>query len=456
MKLKWMAEKTLSGGTHFDGKNHLFSEHNLEWDGKAGNTSEVLLEHIDPLHTKAMALIGPIPDDTKVKYRILGVEDNVALTDTFRFNHIMNSRLHGGHNTTFLLYGDNQMGESTFRHMLKTSKTTMSKRSKKSRSQLSFDYTIHVGDAVQRKWSLVDWEYNFFKPLEWAGMSQTIPIIHAPGNHDHDESTEPWNRNLYFDIYHGLDDLRFAFKRVLDWEGADKNTNEIQTHYPHEMTTINDSFRDYIKGTRGNYHQSYFSTRISGAHIIVLDSQCASRSQLRFLEKELESTYQDPDVNFVIVVVHIPPYVEYWDPVSWFEKGEKYWGREVKEEYDVLFRKYMVDLVVSGHQHNYQRSKIKDSNQEGYVAGENAINPVYAIIGGAGGTLDTEQVEEYSMYDVTSIQFHYVELSITSHTLYWTARDAFSGKIFDEFTLPNRQRRMRLNQAINIAKSFNS
>lgn len=95
-----------------------------------------------------------------------------------------------------------------------------------------------------------------------------------------------------------------------------------------------------------------------------------------------------------IVVVHIPPFLEFWDPVPWFERGESEWGKFVRERWVPVFETANVDLVISGHQHNYQRGE------------KNGVK--YAIVGGAGGDLDFERVDDWGVYEKVVGRFHYV------------------------------------------------
>ncbi|KAJ1926723.1 hypothetical protein EC988_010277, partial [Linderina pennispora] len=102
------------------------------------------------------------------------------------------------------------------------------------------------------------------------------------------------------------------------------------------------------------YHQSYHSLSVGTARIIVLDAECPSPEQSAFLNRELQSAVFQ-GAEFKIIAIHVPPYVEFWDPYAWNGKGEKHWDEHIRTEYDPLSRKHGVDLVISGHQHNYQR-----------------------------------------------------------------------------------------------------
>lgn len=205
------------------------------------------------------------------------------------------------------------------------------------------DYLLHAGDAVQNYPSLRQWQTDFAGPLTYFGLGQRMPMIYAHGNHDHDPLYE----------YH------------------------------------------YTRVGPSNDPWFAFSLANGAIRFVVLDSNLDWRQQDTWLQSELASAaFQE--AQFRVIVVHVPPFLEYWDPEAWFEKHQSEWGAFVKNRFVPLFEKYGVDLVISGHQHNYERGS------------RNGIH--YTIIGGAGGDIDTERVEDYDMYESTLTDFHHVLL----------------------------------------------
>ncbi|KAF8939158.1 Metallo-dependent phosphatase-like protein [Dissophora ornata] len=230
------------------------------------------------------------------------------------------------------------------------------------------DYLIHAGDAVQDYDSLDNWQTDFASPLSYFKIGQTTPLIYTHGNHDYDR------QGLY--------------------------------HYTGKRT--------------------WHAYTIAGVRFIVLDSNIDSREQDAWLEQELESE-ASKQAWFRLILVHISPYTQYWEKGAWEDKGEKYWGSFVRTRYVSLFQQHNVDLVISGHQHNYMRG------QDDHL--------VYTIIGGAGGQLDTEQVEDYPVWTSgkTKLRHHYVLMKITGdRRLIWEAYDSECGARLDAFVLHSR------------------
>ncbi|KAI8142619.1 Metallo-dependent phosphatase-like protein [Fennellomyces sp. T-0311] len=205
------------------------------------------------------------------------------------------------------------------------------------------DYLLHAGDAVQNYPSLRQWQTDFVGPLTYFGLGQRMPMIYAHGNHDHDPT------------------------------------------YEYHYTRVSPSSDPWYA----------FSMAGGAIRFVVLDSNLDWEEQDTWLKRELTSAaFQNAEMR--VVVVHVPPFIEYWEPDGWYKKGQNKWGAFVKDRFVPLFEKYGVDLVISGHQHNYERGQ------------RNGIH--YTIIGGAGGDLDFEQVEDWGIYEARSMEFHYVLL----------------------------------------------
>lgn len=213
------------------------------------------------------------------------------------------------------------------------------------------DAFLHLGDMAQNPWKDSDWQVYFFDVLRHAHMISTLPFLITQGNHD---------------VYDGHAAAYFP------------PPNEL----PHKPV--------------GNY----YALTLGAARIIVMDSNSEHEVQLDWLKKELKST-NSKKAPFRIVIVHVPPFIEYWEPTVW-RAGENNWSQYVQRAVPI-FEKYKVDLVLSGHQHNYQRGVRK--------------RVTYVISGGGGGPLDRERVENWEMYEKTIIEHHYILLDISESQL---------------------------------------
>lgn len=305
-----------------------------------GITKTVVPTVLDEHHKIYKAILGPLPITANYTYSILSSPQTPPhrrrLLAQYKFPWHSKADHAPTEKNPIRLVGmaDNQFGLKTFTKVV---------RSIANRGP--FDYVIHAGDAVQNYPSLQQWQTDFFDPLTRYNLAQTTPIIYAHGNHDHDETLE----------YH-------------------YTRHDNKQHFPWFSYTI-----------------------ASGAvKVIVLDSNLDYLDQDSWLKAELESE-ESRLAKFRIVVVHIPPFMEFWDPIPW-NQGESEWGRFVRDRFVPLFELHGVDLVISGHQHNYERGE------------RNGV--MYSIIGGAGGNLDYDRVDDWNMYQRTEVNFHFVTIDI--------------------------------------------
>ncbi|KAI9313437.1 Metallo-dependent phosphatase-like protein [Dichotomocladium elegans] len=289
---------------------------------------------LDDRHALYKTTIGPLQEGGEYTYQVqvLHPYRRQVASARFRWHATLQSGTDAKQQGIIRIaaMGDNQFGLRTFVRLLRQ----IDKR---------VDYLIHAGDAVQNYPSLRQWQTDFVGPLTYYGLGQTMPMIYAHGNHDHDPT------------------------------------------YEYHYTRVSPSSDPWYA----------FSMAEGAIRFVVLDSNLDWEQQDEWLGRELTSqAFQN--AQFRVVVVHIPPFLEYWDPDAWNRLGQKEWGAFVKERFVPLFEKFGVDLVISGHQHNYERGE------------RNGIH--YTIIGGAGGDLDFEQVEDWGMYHSTALEFHYVLL----------------------------------------------
>jgi len=136
-----------------------------------------------------------------------------------------------------------------------------------------------------------------------------------------------------------------------------------------------------------------------------LGSYDEDSTQYRWLEQQLEEN----DRPWVIVWFHIPPYaasaVLPADPL-------------VRDALVPLFKRYAVDLVLSGHHHNYQRF------ERGHVT--------YIITGGGGGSLLGVKPDDEPGAFIAA--HHFVAIQIEGDTLTGKAI-APDGSVIDRFAI---------------------
>eukprot|EP00818_Percolomonas_sp_WS_P009283 CAMPEP_0117439000 /NCGR_PEP_ID=MMETSP0759-20121206/2344_1 /TAXON_ID=63605 /ORGANISM="Percolomonas cosmopolitus, Strain WS" /LENGTH=588 /DNA_ID=CAMNT_0005230711 /DNA_START=835 /DNA_END=2598 /DNA_ORIENTATION=+ len=202
----------------------------------------------------------------------------------------------------------------------------------------STDLMVHGGDRIQRGHVNQEWHTHYHDIMQPLFRRRAVPFINIVGNHDLGNSLFKWTTEHKF------------------------------------------------------YQKTFHNGQLQ---VIVLDSLFDSQNQREWLDRVLAKS----KAKFRIVCTHIPPFIEYWDPESWnFPKNEKSWNSIMQSYYAPVFERHGVNLVLSGHQHNYQRGKRSNTH--------------YVVSGGAGGEMDHDQVENYGFYDVTRFDHHYLVLKM--------------------------------------------
>ncbi|BGP50970.1 hypothetical protein JCM10450v2_006896 [Rhodotorula kratochvilovae] len=256
---------------------------------------------------------------------------------------------------------------------------------------------LHAGDAVQNPHDLAQWQTDLWDPLtrglgaRWA-MGQKTPVLLARGNHDWDRSGE----NAY--------------------------TGGAFAH----------------AGGRGTYYAVSLHKRM---RVLVLDSNLPTveeqQVQERWLEREV-AREEWTRASFKVAVVHTAPWIEWWDREAWTTGGESQWSSYVRTSLLPLLARAECALVLSGHSHAYTRgflpyplvhafSSARNSSavapfasaaarERGWersasVRASGAITErglLLLTFGGAGGTLDTDRVEDWGFMGVTRSGAHHV------------------------------------------------
>ena len=194
--------------------------------------------------------------------------------------------------------------------------------------------------------------------------------------------SEVKNPECFFDMFKSLDE---------------KGKLKIALGY-HDMEDGDDSssrFSQYL--SHFNIVEPFYSFDYKNIHFVVMSTGLNSlvpydeeSPQYEFIKSDLAQASADENTDWIIVCGYRPFYTS---PTA-------HPGQDIlKDLYPSLFEKYGVDLVVTAHNHNYQRSypiystsddgdgpEIKDKNSNIY---NNPGVPIYVTVGTAGEELHT-------------------------------------------------------------------
>ncbi len=188
-------------------------------------------------------------------------------------------------------------------------------------------FMVHAGDLVRTGMDLGGWAYAFSS----NALADSIPFIAAPGNHDFLED--------------GGANFRYFFNRP-DYCSIDYGDCRIILLHPYDGP----------------------GTTLDGPVI------CSGEEQYRWLTRELS---RPRDGRWLIVVLHNPI----------LSTGDYGVNELLAEQYLSLFREKRVDLVVSGHDHNFDAFLADGGSPWG--------GTLYLVTGTGGSHLDAAIMEQH-------------------------------------------------------------
>jgi hypothetical protein len=217
-----------------------------------------------------------------------------------------------------------------------------------------FDFLIHTGDIAYDKGTLADFETKFFRV--YAPLLATRPMFPASGNHDYETADAAPFRQVF----------------VLPENGG---PGGVERWYSYDWGDV---------------------------HLVALDTERTGPAQAAWLEGDLAAN-QRP---WTIVYGHKPPH----------SSGEHGGDPEFSRWFIPILRAHRVPLVLSGHDHHYERSQPIDGT-------------TYIVTGGGGrGVRELGAPEPTSAFAEAVI--HFVVVTVEGDTLTVHAIDG-AGREFD-------------------------
>ena len=218
---------------------------------------------------------------------------------------------------------------------------------------VSFDLMLHVGDIAYMRGTLSEFESTFFDT--YAGLIAHFPIFAASGNHEHYTSDAAPYREVF----------------ELPDNGAPYGT------------------------------ERWFSFDWGDIHFVALDTERVGAEQAEWLERDLSLT----SLGWKIVYMHKPP----------FSSGAHGSSLDVREAFSPLFERFGVQLVLAGHDHDYERTL--------------PIGGVtYIVTGGGGFGLRVVGTSDFTAHSEAT--FHIVYGELQGNTL-WLRALGTSGEVID-------------------------
>jgi acid phosphatase type 7 len=224
--------------------------------------------------------------------------------------------------------------------------------------RVPFDLMLHAGDIAYMRGTLSEFESTFFET--YADLIARIPIFPASGNHEY------WTRDAapYREVF------------ALPENGAPAGV------------------------------ERWYSFDWGAIHFIALDTERVGSEQTDWLEQDLSRNV----LGWKVAYLHRPPY----------SSGMHGSALDVREAFSPLFERFGVQLVIAGHEHNYERTKP--------IAGVS-----YVVSGGGGFGLRVVGSSDFTAYSESA--FHVLHGELQGDSLWLRALDP-AGRVIDSVRIP--------------------
>ncbi len=243
-------------------------------------------------------------------------------------------------------------------------------------------FTLHAGDLTTSRGDDAEWG-EWFAAGGW--VNATVPVIATPGNHDYFKTAPDGSPGSY-----------------------------LEPHWRVQFTLPEN-------GLPGLEESCYY-VDYQGVRIISLDSNVRREEQAQWLDRALST---DP-ARWVIVTCHHPAY-----SVANNRRGG------VRTQWQPVFDKHDVDLVLTGHDHAYSRTGlVRGGNDSAPVEGRGEGTVYVVSVAGPKMNWPTVGAGEptgFAKREAEDTQFFQI-ISVDGDKLRYEAWTA-TGVLYDAFTL---------------------
>lgn len=215
------------------------------------------------------------------------------------------------------------------------------------------DSWILLGDNAYGRGRDAEFQSNFFNVYK-DNLLVKYPLFPAPGNHDY-----------------------------YDGDAADdqvQKTHEV-AYYQNFSMPVNGEC-----GGLASHTNAYYSFDLGNIHFLSLDSYGIEKDQYRMydtLGPQVEWIKKDLEANqnkgWVIAYWHHPPYT-----MGSHNSDKEEELVHIRENFIRILERYGVDLILCGHSHDYERSKL----MKGHFGMEASFNPAVNYLNTSSGMYD--------------------------------------------------------------------
>ncbi|MCL4435095.1 MAG: purple acid phosphatase [Thaumarchaeota archaeon] len=176
-------------------------------------------------------------------------------------------------------------------------------------------------------------------------------------------------------------------------------------------------------------NEQWYSFNWGNAHFVSLYVSPYAEGtapQYAWLAQDLEAASKNPRINWIIVYLHFPPY----------SSGRYANLLSLRSNLTPILDLYHVDVVLTGHDHNYQRTYPIYNGTQTSNAFDRYVDPkgtIYAVTGGGGESLYQFSQPAPTWSAQRAAVYEFVKISIEGNRLHYQAIKTEDGMVLDEF-----------------------
>ena len=205
--------------------------------------------------------------------------------------------------------------------------------------------------------------------------SADTPLIVTVGDNAYQNGTQSdWDNNVFINEYRNGILRRAVFIPTL----GNHDLNSVGAS--NWATSVEIKMHSLPRNAPAGQEERFFSFDSGDAHFVVLDSNpgAVNGTQTAWLANDLANTAR----KWTFVFLHHTPYS--------CANGLASIGSDltVRSTWGPIFEQYGVDVVFTGHDHSYERSRYVDDYLVGGGNGSDGLGTTYIMTGGGGASLD--------------------------------------------------------------------
>jgi predicted MPP superfamily phosphohydrolase len=261
---------------------------------------------------------------------------------------------------------------------------------------------------------------NFF-PISYAQLSYNFAIVGDWGCTSDTKKTVKSIENKKPELILNLGDISYEINADCWLDIVDPIDEKMKVSIGNHDVIVPALLKQYMD--HFGLTKQYYSFNYNKIHFLAISTEflyLPGSEQYKFVDKDLLEASNNPNIKWIIVYSHKPQYSSACGNHDSCDAIKK-----LRDAYHPLFDKYNVDLVFSGHAHNYQRTyplMFNEKNSSIPIITNNETKTYYdpngqihIIVGTGGIDIDPFSSKESYVFYQQDDNFGFLNIDVTDN-----------------------------------------